>query len=634
MNRVVVIRAAAGLAAYLRSTAARRARVVDRLRRPAQVRRLRPRHRRGDDRGRAARPACCRGRCPRRCWRSRSGTSARGAGVMVTASHNPPQDNGYKVYLGDGVADRAAGRRARSPPRSTPVGAARRRCPRGDGWTTPRRRASLDAYLDRPRPRSPCRAARATCGIVYTPLHGVGGDVRASRRSRRAGFAAPHVVAAAGASPTRTSRRSRSPTPRSRARWTSPWRWPRDVGADIVIANDPDADRCAVAVPDPDGGWRMLRGDEVGALLGDHLLRARRRRAATSRLLDRVLVAARPDRRARTGSPYAETLTGFKWIARVPGLALRLRGGARLLRRPGPRSATRTASRAAAARRRARRRAARPRAATLLDAARRHRRRARPARHRPALGARRRPRREIAAAMDRLRAAPPTALGGLRVERGRGPSRGRRRAAADRGLRYRLAGGARVVVRPSGTEPKLKCYLEVVVPVDARLAATGVDAARIGSRPSARRHPRPTSRPRPGSSPGARSARRLERAGRDTTPRPAIAQPATRRARGRPRRQAVAARRCGARSRSGPGSRIAARRVTTLLPSTRTVEPWDAGPAATWPTSSRRPSSLPGGPSRSCPPARRWLERSTRRPSARPVQPYWADLWPSAVALG
>ena len=270
MNRAVVIRAAAGLAAYLVAERAHRRAGRHRLRRPPQVGRLRPRHRGRDDRRRAARRDAARGRCRRRCWPSRSATSAPSPGVMVTASHNPPQDNGYKVYLGDGSqivppAD-AEHRRARSP--------------RSARWTACRARRTA-GRCSATRCSTPTWTAPSRCwppdgprdlDVVYTPLHGVGRDTLTAAFAR-AGLPGPVVGRRRRPSPIRTSRPWRSPTRRSRARWTWPSRSPGS-GADLVIANDPDADRCAVAVPDAsaDGGWRMLRGDEVGALLAAHLV--------------------------------------------------------------------------------------------------------------------------------------------------------------------------------------------------------------------------------------------------------------------------------------------------------------------------------------------------------------------------
>ncbi len=161
-----------------------------------------------------------------------------------------------------------------------------------------------------------------------------------------------------------------------------------EVDADIVVANDPDADRCAVAVPGPHG-WQMLRGDEVGALLAQHLLgRGREGVYATSivssSLLGKMAAAA--------GQPYAETLTGFKWIGRVREPRLRLRGGARLLRRPDPREGQGRRLRADAGL--LPRRPREGRGSSAARPARRPGPRARTARHRPALGPDGRPRRD------------------------------------------------------------------------------------------------------------------------------------------------------------------------------------------------------------------------------------------------
>jgi phosphomannomutase len=240
----------------------------------------------------------------------------------------------------------------------------------------------------------------------------------------------------------------------------------RDIDADVVIANDPDADRCAIAVGD-----RLLRGDELGVLLADHVLAHRPGPVATtivsSTMLSRLAAAH--------GVPYTETLTGFKWIMRAaPGLvfgyeeALGYAVGPDVVRdKDGISAALLVAELTAALRARGR---------TPLDRldelAREHGVHATDqyAARVEDLGA-------IRAAMERLRADPPTALGGRPVVEVRD-------LLADPGplppadvMVLRLD-GARVVVRPSGTEPKLKAYLEVVVPVagDLDAARTRADA--------------------------------------------------------------------------------------------------------------------------------------------------------------
>ncbi len=229
--------------------------------------------------------------------------------------------------------------------------------------------------------------------------------------------------------------------------------------ADLVVANDPDADRCAVGVPTGDGGWRMLGGDEVGVLLGDHLLRRGEAGVyaasiVSSSLLGRLAEAA--------GQPYAETLTGFKWIGRVPGLvfgyeeALGYCVAPSLVRdKDGVTAMLLVLEMAAALRAEGR---------TLLDRldeiALRHGVHAT-----DQLSVRVADVSLIAEAMARLRAAPPVSLGGLDVERVDDLAEGSDELPPTDGLRLALAERSRVVVRPSGTEPKLKGYLEVVVAV-------------------------------------------------------------------------------------------------------------------------------------------------------------------------
>jgi phosphomannomutase len=242
-------------------------------------------------------------------------------------------------------------------------------------------------------------------------------------------------------------------------------------GADLVIANDPDADRCAVAVPTLHG-WRTLRGDEVGALLADHLLRRGVRGVyattiVSSSLLKRLASAH--------GVGYAETLTGFKWIGRVEGLgfgyeeALGYCVAPALVRdKDGVSALLRVAELAAELKASGR---------TLLDRlddiAREFGVHAT-----DQVSARVADKSLIEAAMQRLRSAPPARLGGFAVEAIDDLTEGDHGLPATEGLRYRLEEGGRVVVRPSGTEPKLKCYLEVVVDVDAGdVAAARISAA-------------------------------------------------------------------------------------------------------------------------------------------------------------
>ncbi|HEU4676493.1 MAG TPA: phospho-sugar mutase [Motilibacteraceae bacterium] len=379
------------------------------------------------------------------------------AGVMVTASHNPPQDNGYKVYLGDGMQI--------VPPADAEISAhidavgQISLLPKGEEWETLDDEV-LEDYLDAVAtvvaPGGP-RALR----VIYTPMHGVGRDVLVEAMTR-AGFALPEVVPAQ-AEPDPEFPTVAFPNPEEPGAIDLALKTAREAAADLVIANDPDADRCAVAVPDPDveGGWRMLRGDEVGALLGEHLA-ARgvdedavfANSIVSSSLLGRIAAAH--------GIAHTETLTGFKWIARVENLrygyeeALGYCVAPELVRDKDGISAALVVLELAAA--------LKAEGRTLLDAlddlARTYGLHAT-----EQLSVRVEDLSLIAGAMARLRAQPPTSLGGLAVQRVDDLERGDGGLPPTDGLRFVLADDARVVVRPSGTEPKLKCYLEVVVPV-------------------------------------------------------------------------------------------------------------------------------------------------------------------------
>jgi phosphomannomutase len=242
-------------------------------------------------------------------------------------------------------------------------------------------------------------------------------------------------------------------------------------GADLVVANDPDADRCAAAVPGPHG-WRMLRGDEVGALLGHHLLHHGKQGTYACSIVSSSLLGKMA---AEHGQPYVETLTGFKWISRVPGLAFGYEEALGYCVDPehvkdkdGVSALLLLCEIAAKEKARGR---------TLVDVldhiAEHHGLHAT-----DQLSIRVSDLSLIRTAMANLRDQPPTSMGGLDVESVDDLSLGSAELPPTDGLRYRLTEGARVIVRPSGTEPKLKCYLEVVVPVHPD---DGVDAARISA---------------------------------------------------------------------------------------------------------------------------------------------------------
>jgi len=386
------------------------------------------------------------------------------AGVMVTASHNPPRDNGYKVYLGDGSqivppADAEIAERIAAVGSVADV-------PRGDGWTI-LGDSIVDGYLD-------TVAGLAGDGprdlrLVYTPLHGVGGT-SVTQVLETAGFDAPYVVAQQE-QPDADFPTVSFPNPEEPGAMDLAMALAADRQVDLVVANDPDADRCAAAVPDVHG-WRMLRGDEVGALLAHHLLTGRHAGTYACSIVSSTLLSKMA---AAAGQAFAETLTGFKWISKVDGLVFGYEEALGYCVDPehvkdkdGVSALLLLCELAAAEKAQGR-----SLVDVLDDLALAHGLHAT-----DQLSVRVTDLGEIAAAMARLRATPPRSLGGLPVESVDDLARGDGGLPPTDGLRYRLGSGARVIVRPSGTEPKLKCYLEVVVPVDAE---AGVDAARISA---------------------------------------------------------------------------------------------------------------------------------------------------------
>jgi phosphomannomutase len=386
------------------------------------------------------------------------------AGVMVTASHNPPRDNGYKVYLGDGSQI--------VPPAdaeiSTRIDAVRSALdvPRGAGWTVLGQEI-VDAYVEAVA-ALPARGTPRALTIAYTPLHGVGAGV-VEAALRKAGFAAPFVVPEQ-ADPDPDFPTVPFPNPEEPGALDLAVALAERCGADIVIANDPDADRCAVAVSTLHG-WRTLRGDEVGVLLADHLIR----RGAGGVYATTIVSSTLLGRMARAhGVGYAETLTGFKWIGRVEGLrygyeeAIGYCVAPDLVRDKDGVSALLLVAELAAELKAA----GRSLLDRLDDIAEEFGVHAT-----DQVSARVEDLSLIDTTMQRLRQSPPRYLGGFRVEQVDDLSEGDQGLPPTEGLRYRLADGGRVVVRPSGTEPKIKCYLEVVVEV----AAGDVTAARIAA---------------------------------------------------------------------------------------------------------------------------------------------------------
>ncbi len=322
-----------------------------------------------------------------------------------------------------------------------------------EGWDT-LDDSVLDAYLAR-TDAVLAKGSPRTARTVYTAMHGVGKDVLLAAFAR-AGFPEP-VLVAEQADPDPEFPTVAFPNPEEPGAMDLAFDKARETAPDLIIANDPDADRCAVAVQDGTD-WRMLRGDEVGALLAAHLVR----RGVTGAFAESIVSSSLLGRIAgKAGLPHVETLTGFKWIARVEGLRYGYEEALGYCVDPdGVRDKdgitaalliTELASQL--------KEEGRSLLDLLDDLAVEHGLHAT-----DQLSVRVQDLSLIAAAMRRLREQPPTELAGLPITRTDDLTQGTDTLPPTDGLRYTLD-GARVIVRPSGTEPKLKCYLEVVIPV-------------------------------------------------------------------------------------------------------------------------------------------------------------------------
>ncbi|GAB6856956.1 phospho-sugar mutase [Microbacterium xylanilyticum] len=405
------------------------------------------------------------------------------AGVMVTASHNPPNDNGYKVYLGG--ADQ--GSQIVSPADAEIAAHIQRVADRGDVPAIPRSDAYetagedvVDAYVAATAAVAPAPVGAAGLRWIYTAMHGVGWETF-SRIIAEAGYPAPWTVGEQR-DPDPTFRTVAFPNPEEPGAMDLAFAKARTLGAELVIANDPDADRLAVGIPDEsaEGGWRRLTGNEVGLLLG---WRAARQATAegpaapgTSLACSLVSSPALGAVAERYGLDFHETLTGFKWISRAPGIAFGYEEALGYLVNPetvrdkdGISAAVALLGLAAEARGRE------VTLADLLD--------------------------EVAAEvghfasgqvsirvddvavigriMAALRQDPPSAFGDRAITASEDLLSADSGVPAGDVLRYRLADGCRVIVRPSGTEPKLKVYLDARADSAeaARAAVAELDAA-------------------------------------------------------------------------------------------------------------------------------------------------------------
>ncbi|WP_062203338.1 phospho-sugar mutase [Demequina salsinemoris] len=389
------------------------------------------------------------------------------AGVMVTASHNPPQDNGYKVYLGGRVVTGSGQGAQIVPPYDAQIAAriasveSVESVPRAtEGWTV-LGEDIVDQYVAATSALVPPATddSRANLRIVLTPLHGVGAST-VERVLRGAGFTDLHTVPEQ-AEPNPDFPTVSFPNPEEKGAIDLSLALAESVEADVVIANDPDTDRAAVATM-IDGRWTMLHGDVVGSLLGERV--ASREGHAEGAVLANSVVSSQQLSAiaAAHGLGYRHTLTGFKWISREEGLVYGYEEALGYCVAPGQvRDKDGISAAVVMADYVAELKASgRTLADAIDDLA-----RAYGVYLTRQVSARFADISLIGETMDRLLSAPPASLGGSDVVATDDMGEGFQGLPPTTGLHLATASGARVIIRPSGTEPKVKAYLEVIEPL-------------------------------------------------------------------------------------------------------------------------------------------------------------------------
>lgn len=381
-------------------------------------------------------------------------------GIMVTASHNPPMDNGYKVYLNadcDGINYR--GSQIISPTDkliSAEIAkiTSLKQQPRATKWINLNDEV-FDDYVSRTAliGRTP-----GNLKIVYTAMHGVGTETVLAV-FKKAGFQPP-ILVAEQAEPDPDFPTVAFPNPEEPGAIDLSLAQAKSVNADLVIANDPDADRCAAAINDPEHGWRMLRGDELGILLGDWIARKNPGNYGNSIVSSSGLKKIA----AHYGRPFFETLTGFKYLAQIPNLAFAYEEAIGysvdsecVSDKDGVSAAMALAQLATELAENGQ---------TISDRLNEiwrligyH--------ATEQISIRVESIKLVSEVLEKIRNNPPSEISGLQVTKIDDLAKPTTDLPPTDGLRIWL-GDVRIIVRPSGTEPKLKCYIEVIAPTQAQ----------------------------------------------------------------------------------------------------------------------------------------------------------------------
>lgn len=386
-------------------------------------------------------------------------------GVMVTASHNPAADNGYKVYLGqtvDGINYR--GSQIISPTDasiSLEITKIVSEQPRGSNWVTVPE-SLITSYLN----ETAALVKKAwELKVVYTAMHGVGTETLQAL-FLKSGYQQP-ILVSAQCEPDPDFPTVAFPNPEEPGAIDLALEVAVNHGADLVIANDPDADRCAIAAQDPIHGWRMLRGDEVGIILGYYIATVRTDLIKNGAFGNSIVSSSALKKIAgKYGIPFSETLTGFKWLAKIPNLAFGYEEAigycvdSKSVNDKDGLSAALVLAECSGSLKHSgrnlfeyldeiwneigfhRTEAISIRVANIAQTE------------------------EI---LGKIRSTPPAEIAGVKVEKIDDLLRPSDDLLPTNGLRLWLADNIRIIIRPSGTEPKLKCYIESVRPTGSEI---------------------------------------------------------------------------------------------------------------------------------------------------------------------